>query len=123
MPTMLRSMELFSKYYLSGRWCCFFLCFHAWRPALALDPLFEQDAYGLSMGGAVAAIAGGTHAIQWNPAGIARASVPMAQLGLGLNPNSSEFLFNTSVLYPFPDGTVFALSQFSDFPNSGSGTA
>ena len=41
----------------------------------------EQDPYGLGMGGAAAAVAGGTHAIQWNPAGIARAFVPMAQMG------------------------------------------
>ncbi len=70
------------------------------------------------MGSAVAAIAGGTHAIQWNPAGIARATVPMGQLGLGFNPSNSDLQVNTSILYPFPDGTVFALSQFSDFPAS-----
>ena len=70
------------------------------------------------MGGAAAAVAGGTHAVQWNPAGIARAFVPMAQLGMGLNPSPSDIQFDTSVLYPLADGTVFALSQFSDFPGS-----
>jgi outer membrane protein OmpA-like peptidoglycan-associated protein len=70
------------------------------------------------MGDAVAAIAGGTHAIEWNPAGVARANLPMAQMGLGFNPTTTDFQFNTAVLYPFPDGTVFALSQFSDFPKS-----
>ena len=83
----------------------------------ALNADLEQDTYGLSMGSAVAAIAAGTHAIQWNPAGIARVSVPMAQLGLGFNPGNDQILFNTGVLYPFNDGTVFALSQFSDFPS------
>ena len=70
------------------------------------------------MGDAVAAIVGGTHAIEWNPAGVARAAVPMAGLGLGITPANSDLQFNTAVLYPLPDGTVFALSQFSDFPNS-----
>ncbi len=70
------------------------------------------------MGSAVAAIAGGTHAIEWNPAGVARANVPMAQMGLGFDPASMDIEFNTSVLYPVQDGTVFALSQFSDFPKS-----
>ena len=70
------------------------------------------------MGDAVAAVAGGTHAIEWNPAGVARATVPMAGLGLGITPANSDFQFNTSVLYPLPDGTVFAFSQFSDFPNT-----
>jgi flagellar hook assembly protein FlgD len=70
------------------------------------------------MGDAVVAIVGGTHAIEWNPAGIARATVPMGQFGLGFNPSTSEFQFNTSVLYPLQDGTVFALSQYSDFPNN-----
>ncbi len=70
------------------------------------------------MGDAVAAIAGGTHAIELNPAGVARAVLPMIQTGLGLNPSTLEFQFNTSILYPFQDGTVFALSQFSDFPKS-----
>ena len=70
------------------------------------------------MGSAVAAIAGGTHAIEWNPAGVARAIVPMAQMGLGFDPASMDFQVNTSVLYPVQDGTVFALSQFSDFPKS-----
>ncbi len=70
------------------------------------------------MGSAVAAIAGGTHAIEWNPAGVARATVPMAQLGLGFDPASQDFQLNTSVLYPVQDGTVFVLSQFSDFPKS-----
>lgn len=83
----------------------------------------EQDAWGLGMGDAVAAIAGGTHAIEWNPAGVARANLPMAQLGFGFDPSSADFQFNTAALYPFQDGTVFALSQFSDFPgNSGSST-
>lgn len=93
----------------------FLLCV---SPANALNGIPEQDTYGLGMGSAVAAIAGGTHAIQWNPAGIARATVPMAQLGLGFDPSSSDAQFNTSVLYPFQDGTVFALSQYSDFPNA-----
>ncbi len=70
------------------------------------------------MGDAVAAIAGGTHAIEWNPAGVARATLPMAQFGLGFNPSATDFQFDTAVLYPFPDGTVFALSQLSDFPHS-----
>ena len=70
------------------------------------------------MGNAVAAIAGGTHAIEWNPAGVARATVPMAQVGLGFNPASSDLQVGTSGLYPFEDGTVFALSQFSDFPKA-----
>ncbi len=70
------------------------------------------------MGDAVVAIAGGTHAIELNPAGVARAVVPMVQTGFGLDPSTLEFQFNTSVLYPFQDGTVFALSQFSDFPQS-----
>ncbi len=87
-------------------------------PLLAFNAGLEQDTYGLGMGSAVAAIAGGTHAIQWNPAGIARATVPMAQLGLGFDPKTNDLQFNTSVLYPFPDGTVFALSQFSDFPST-----
>jgi len=68
------------------------------------------------MGGAVAAISGGTHAIQWNPAGIGRATVPMAQVNLGLKPSTTDVQLNTSVLYPFEDGTVFSLAQFSDFP-------
>ena len=75
------------------------------------------------MGDAVAAIAGGTHAIEWNPAGVARANLPMAQLGFGFDPSTTDFQFNTAALYPFQDGTVFALSQFSDFPkSSGSST-
>jgi len=78
----------------------------------------EQDAWGIGMGDAVAAIAGGTHAIQWNPAGVARATQPMAQMGFGFNPSSDDFQWNTAGLYPFQDGTVFALSQFSDFPSA-----
>src|SRR6185295_10998045 len=50
-------------------------------------------------------------------AGIARATTPMAQLGLGYNPTIPTFQVNTSILYPVPDGTVFGLSQFSDFPS------
>ena len=87
-------------------------------PLFAFNSTLEQDTYGISMGSAVAAIAGGTHAIQWNPAGLARATVPMAQIGLVFNPSSSDLQFNTSVLYPFPDGTVFALSQFTELPSS-----
>jgi len=78
----------------------------------------EQDAWGIGMGDAVAAIAGGTHAIQWNPAGVARATLPMAQMGLGFDPSSADLQWNMAGLYPFQDGTVFALSQFSDFPNT-----
>lgn len=78
----------------------------------------EQDAWGIGIGDAVAAIAGGTHAIQWNPAGVARATLPMAQMGFGFDPSSADFQWNTAALYPFPDGTVFALSQFSDFPHA-----
>lgn len=88
------------------------------QTAFALNPLPEEDSYGLSMGDAVAAVVGGTHAIEWNPAGAARSTVPMAQLGLGYLPGSTELRFSTSVLYPFVDGTVFALSQYSDFPRS-----
>lgn len=105
------------------RFCCLkillmFLLFAFSHPLKAQILNLEQDTYGLSMGSAVVAIAGGTHAIEWNPAGIARSNVPMAQLGFGFDPYLSSFQFNTSVLYPLPDGTVFALSQFSDFPNA-----
>jgi outer membrane protein OmpA-like peptidoglycan-associated protein len=106
-----RLLRFFQRYWL----CLFFLVS---QPLFALDPQSEQDAYGLGMGSAVAAIAGGTHAIEWNPAGVARATVPMAQMGLGFDPHSMDFQLNTSVLYPVQDGTVFALSQFSDFPKS-----
>lgn len=86
-------------------------------PLYALDPQAQQDAYSLGMAQADSAIVGGTHAISLNPAGVARANEPMAQLGLGLDTQSSAFFLNTSVLYPMTDGTVFALSQFTDFPN------
>jgi outer membrane protein OmpA-like peptidoglycan-associated protein len=86
---------------------------------LSAQTLFpEQDPYCLGMGNAAAAVAGGTHAIQLNPAGIARASVPMVQLGGGFQLSPSNVPFQTSVLYPLADGTVFALSQFSEFPES-----
>ena len=115
---MFRSMELSLKSILPRRWCWLFLFFPLLGPAFALDPRLEQDTYGLGMGSAVVAVVGGTHAIEWNPAGIARASVPMAQLGLGYDPSSTSLSFNLSALYPLPDGTVFALSQFSEFPST-----
>jgi outer membrane protein OmpA-like peptidoglycan-associated protein len=108
-------------------WVICLFCFFVFAPlykAYSLDLNLDQDAYGLGMGGAVAAIAGGTQAIQWNPAGIARASVPMIQLGLGILPATTDFHLNTGFLYPSQDGTVFALSQYSEFPDShGSNTA
>src|SRR5579863_727371 len=85
----LRLLRFFQRYWL----CLFFL---ASQPLFALDPQSEQDAYGLGMGSAVAAIAGGTHAIEWNPAGVARATVPMAQMGLGFDPSTTDFQLNTS---------------------------
>jgi len=88
------------------------------QPVFAFAPPSEQDAYGIGMGNAVAAIAGGTHAVEWNPAGVARATVPMAQMGLGFDPATMDLLINTTFLYPFQDGTVFALSQFSEFPKA-----
>ncbi len=111
-------MELSLKSFLPSRWCWLFLYFPLLGHAFALDPRLEQDTYGLGMGSAVVAVVGGTHAIEWNPAGIARASVPMAQIGLGYDPSSTDLSFNLSALYPLPDGTVFALSQFSEFPSS-----
>lgn len=96
------------------RWIPLFLL--ACKSSFAFNPSLEQDPYLLSMGSAAAAVAGGTHAIQLNPAGIARAAAPLAQMGLGYDMDSKVFLFNTSILYPFQDGTVFALSQYSDFP-------
>ncbi|HVZ81383.1 MAG TPA: OmpA family protein [bacterium] len=84
-------------------------------PSFALSPQAQQDAYSLGMGQADSAVVGGTHAISLNPAGVARANEPMAQLGLGTQ--GPDLFLNTSVLYPMTDGTVFALSQFSDFPN------
>jgi outer membrane protein OmpA-like peptidoglycan-associated protein len=85
-------------------------------PAQTLFP--GQDPYCLGMGNAAAAVAGGTHAVELNPAGIARATVPMIQLGGGFQLSPSDVQFQTSVLYPLADGTVFALSQFSEFPDS-----
>lgn len=108
-------LRFFQRY-----WLC--ILFFISQPLFALDPQSEQDAYGLGMGSAVAAIAGGTHAIEWNPAGVARATLPMAQMGLGFDTSSMDFQINTSVLYPVQDGTVFALSQFSDFPKSPTST-
>ncbi|HVM31711.1 MAG TPA: OmpA family protein [bacterium] len=75
------------------------------------------------MGGADEAIVGGTHAVQVNPAGLAQASVPMAQMGLGLVSPAGTFDLNNVVLYPLQDGTVFALSQFSGFYSGYSDTS
>ena len=113
-----QEMKLFSTRYPHLLLLLSLSCFSLTAPSQAFNSSLEQDTYGIGMGSAVAAVAGGTHAIQWNPAGIARATVPMAQLGLGFNPATSDLQFNTSVLYPFPDGTVFALSQFTDLPSS-----
>lgn len=94
------------------------LIFFLWSGALwALDPQESQDPYVLGMGGAGSAIVAGTHAIELNPAGIARSDQPLAGIGLGLRPEGMDLLFSTSVLYPLEDGTVFALSQFSDIPH------
>ncbi len=88
------------------------------KPAQALYLNLDQDAYGIGMGEAVAAISGGTHSILWNPAGVTRATDPLVQLGLGYLPANSDFHLNTGVLVPLQDGTVFGLSQYSDFPKS-----
>jgi outer membrane protein OmpA-like peptidoglycan-associated protein/flagellar hook assembly protein FlgD len=92
------------------------------EPAWAIDPLPVQDAYGIGMGGADNAIVGGTHSIQVNPAGLAQATVPMGQIGLGLAPQGT-FDLNNVLLYPLQDGTVFALSQFSGFYSGYANTA
>ncbi|MGH7739656.1 MAG: OmpA family protein [bacterium] len=84
-------------------------------PVWALDPPIVQDAYGLGMGGADCAIGEDTHAVEVNPAGLAMAVVPMAQIGLGMPSSPNAFDLNAVVLYPLQDGTVFALSQFSSF--------
>jgi outer membrane protein OmpA-like peptidoglycan-associated protein len=91
-------------------------------PVWALDSLSFQDAYGLGMGGADVAIVGGTHAVEVNPAGLGRTSVPMAQIGLGLISPSGTFDLDNVLVYPLEDGTVFALSQFSGFYNGYSDT-
>ncbi len=70
------------------------------------------------MGEAVAAISGGTHSVLWNPAGVARATEPLVQMGLGYLPANSDFHLNTGALVPLQDGTVFGLSQYSDFPKA-----
>ncbi len=82
-----------------------------------------QDAFGLGMGGAVAAMAGGTQAIPYNPAGIARDLVPMIQGGVGLLPGPMDSQFTLGFLYPLNDGTVLGFSQYSDFPSGSSSTA
>ncbi len=92
------------------------------EPSWAIDPLPVQDAYGIGMGGADSAIVGGTHSIEVNPAGLAQATVPMGQIGLGLAPQGT-FDLNNVVLYPLQDGTVFALSQFTGFYSGYSNTA
>ena len=88
------------------------------KPIFAFDPPSEQDAYGISMGRAVVAITGGIQAIEWNPAGIARAEIPMAQIGFGIDPATLGLTWSTGILYPLSDGTVFAISQFSNFPKN-----
>jgi outer membrane protein OmpA-like peptidoglycan-associated protein/flagellar hook assembly protein FlgD len=93
------------------------------EPSWAIDPLPVQDAYGIGMGGADSAIVGGTHSIQVNPAGLAQATVPMGQIGLGLESAQGNLDLNNVVLYPLQDGTVFALSQFSGFYNGYANTA
>ena len=73
----------------------------------AVDLNIAQDAYGLGMGGAVAAIAAGTQAVPYNPAGIARANLPSVQGGMGFWPGPSNFDLSLGGLYPLNDGTVF----------------
>lgn len=93
-----------------------FLAFLGWAiasPSKALDVPLESDAHGLGMGGAVAAVSGGTHAVAWNPAGIARAQVPMLQFGSSFRPDPSAFGLDATGLYPTRDHTVFAISGFS----------
>lgn len=87
-------------------------------PSSAVDLNVAQDAFGLGMGGAVAAIAGGTQALPYNPAGIARALVPMAQGGLGVLPGTLDDQFSLGFLYPLTDGTVLSFSQYTDFPQA-----
>lgn len=70
------------------------------------------------MGEAVAAIAGGTQALPYNPAGMARALVPMANGGVGILPGPMDAQFSLGFLYPINDGTVLGFSQYSQFPQS-----
>jgi len=99
----------------SGRFARTFLLAFLWMvsPLEASDLLLEQDAHGLGMGGAVAALTGGTHSVYWNPAGIARATVPMGQVGGLYQPDPGGPGFNTVLLYPSRDQAVFGLSQFT----------
>jgi outer membrane protein OmpA-like peptidoglycan-associated protein len=86
----------------------------------AVDLNVAQDAYGLGMGDAVAAIAGGTQSIPYNPAGIARVLVPMIQGGVGILPGPLDSRFSLGFLYPLTDGTVLGFSQYSQFPQGAS---
>ncbi len=89
----------------------------------AVDLNIAQDAYGLGMGGAVAAIAAGTQAVPYNPAGIARANLPSVQGGMGFWPGPSNFDLSLGGLYPLNDGTVFGFNLYSDFPQDSSSCA
>jgi len=82
--------------------------------ARALDLRLDEDAWALGMGDAAAASAGGTHAALINPAGIARATVPMAQLGGVFRQAPSTSGGNLTLLYPTPDGTTFGLTLMQD---------
>ncbi len=85
-------------------------------PALspAYDASLPPESHGMGMGGAVAAVSGGTHAVPWNPAGIARASVPMLQTGGAYRPEPEGFGLDAVFLYPTRDRTVFALSHITE---------
>jgi len=96
-------------------WCLLLFLFT--HPLGAFEPGPVQDAYALGMGGAGIAVAGGTHSVFLNPAGTARSSTPLLQVGFGFS-HSGDLRLDTSVLYPFRDGTVFSLSQGSDLPSS-----
>lgn len=72
----------------------------------AIDGL-ESDAWSIGMGGATAAVGGGTHAFFVNPAGTARAVVPMAQWGGAWRSEDGPWGGSCVFLFPAGDGSVF----------------
>ena len=88
----------------------------AWvvSPSLAMDLRLDQDAWSFGMGGATAAVGGGTHSFFINPAGTDRATVPMAQLDGVWRSNGFPHGAHLVVLFPTDDATVFGLGVAQD---------
>jgi outer membrane protein OmpA-like peptidoglycan-associated protein len=104
--------RLFQRFLIS--FPLLFVLFLAPFSARALDLRLDQDAWSLGMGGATAAIGGGTHAFFINPAGTDRATVPMIQLGGVWRSGDLAQGGHLIMLFPTGDGTVFGLGVLQD---------